>query len=289
MNIHENVATQALTSFFYHEPLWKKEILFNFLLKPFNLSLTDIKDVKTQDNLKETIPDFSIITNNGKKIRYEIKINNADLTLSEKKTNTRDAYLICKDYSHYDDIPPLLKKEKKILYWEDLFEIIDKLGATKEFARFDLVREYMKVPDFTLLFSIHEVAMFYSPKTVSAVYSMTKKLLGLFDYFLETNNKDYEKTGEENDEIGIGYFFGEKKNQKRAFFIGLAPSVENQDYYYAIELQIEDNMKTEGWYIEGEYAYFPLDKELLTKYDSDEEKLKQEFNKNVVSVINSIK
>jgi hypothetical protein len=48
-------------------------------------------------------------------------------------------------------------------------------------------------------------------------------------------------------------------------------------------------MKTEGWYIEGKYAYFPLDKELLTKYDSDEEKLKQEFNKNVVSVINSIK
>ena len=55
MNIHENVATQALTSFFYHEALWKKEILFNFLLQPFDLKLADVKDVITQDNLKETL------------------------------------------------------------------------------------------------------------------------------------------------------------------------------------------------------------------------------------------
>lgn len=85
MNIHENVATQALTSFFYREALWKKEILFNFLLQPFDLKLADVKDVITQDNLKETIPDFTIVTNTGKRICYEVKINDAELTLSERK------------------------------------------------------------------------------------------------------------------------------------------------------------------------------------------------------------
>ena len=86
MNIYENVATQALTSFFYHEALWKKEILFNFLLQPFNLKVTDIKDVITQDNLKDTIPDFTIITSDGTRICYEVKINDADLTSSERKS-----------------------------------------------------------------------------------------------------------------------------------------------------------------------------------------------------------
>ena len=288
MNIHENVATQAITSFFYQEPLWKKEIIFDFLLEPFNLKFTDIKDVKTQDNLKETIPDFSIITNDGKKIRYEIKINDADLTTSERKINTRDAYLICREYRHIDDIPSLLKKDKRILYWEDLFEKIDKLGATKEFARLDLVREYIKVPEYSLLFLRHEVAMFYSPETVSAVYSMTKKLLGLIDNFLNSYSKDYVKTSDEIDENGIGYFFAEKRNKKRAFFIGLAPTVPNKDYYYSLELRVDDNMKKDGWYIDGDYAFFPLDKEILTKYES-EEKLQEEFNKNVISVLNSIK
>ena len=67
MTLYENVATEAIASFFYHEPLWKKEILFNFLLGPFDLKFYDIIDVSTQDNLKGTIPDFTIKTENEKK------------------------------------------------------------------------------------------------------------------------------------------------------------------------------------------------------------------------------
>lgn len=69
MNIYENLATQAITSFFYNEALWKKEIVFDFLLKPFNLQLSDIAEVKAQDNLKETVPDFTIVTKDAKTLR----------------------------------------------------------------------------------------------------------------------------------------------------------------------------------------------------------------------------
>lgn len=84
MNIYENAATEAIASFFYQEPLWKKEILFNFLLKPFGLTVNDIKEVKTQDYLKGTIPDFKIITEKDE-IKFEVKINNTRLTSSEMK------------------------------------------------------------------------------------------------------------------------------------------------------------------------------------------------------------
>lgn len=293
MNIHENVATQALTSFFYHEALWKKELLYNFLLKPFNLTLQDIKDVITQDNLKETIPDFTIITNTGQRICYEVKINNADLTQSERRKNTREAYLICRNYIHLEEIPIL---KDKILFWDDFFELIDKLGATKEFARFDLVREYIKIPYYSLLLTPHEVAMFYTPETIFAVYNMSEKIMKLCESFLDSNSKDfsYEKRTDkmlknsQNNQYGIGYYFSEKKKQKRKFFIGLSPAVKNKDYYFSIALQIDECMTKTNWYIEDEYAYFPLDKEILTKYDTDE-KLQEEFNNNVFSVINSIK
>ncbi|MBP3709518.1 MAG: hypothetical protein J6I73_03815 [Treponema sp.] len=109
MNIYENVAPQAITSFFYNEPLWKKEILFNFLLKPFNLQLSDIIEVKTQDNLKETIPDFIIVTKKTN-LRCEVKTYNSGLTYSEHGTNSRDAYLVRKDYYYLEDIP--LNKDK---------------------------------------------------------------------------------------------------------------------------------------------------------------------------------
>lgn len=293
MNIYENVATQALTSFFYHEALWKKEILFNFLLQPFNLKVTDIKDVITQDNLKDTIPDFTIITSDGTRICYEVKINDADLTSSERKSNTRDAYLICRKYSHIEEIP--INKDK-ILFWDDLFELIDKIGATKEFARFDLVREYIKIPFYSLLLTPHEVAMFYSPDTIFAVYSLSEKLLELCESFLDkySDYYTYEKRtdkmtkGSENNQWGIGYYFSETKNKKRNFFIGLSPYVKNKEYYYSLALQIEETMQTNNWYVEDEYAFFPLDKEILAKCKTDEE-LQETFNKNVLNTIKTIK
>ena len=293
MNIHENVATQALTSFFYHEALWKKEILFNFLLQPFDLKLADVKDVITQDNLKETIPDFTIVTNTGKRICYEVKINDAELTLSERKKDSRDAYLVCRNYNHLEEIP--ISKDK-ILFWDDLFELIDKIGATKEFARFDLVREYIKIPFYSLLLTPHEVAMFYSPDTIYAVYSLSEKLLKLCESFLDKYSIDYtyEKRtdkmtkGSENNQWGIGYYFSERKNKKRNFFIGLSPCVNNKNYYYSIALQIEETRQTTNWYVEDEYAFFSLDKEILAKCKTDEE-LQEAFNKNVLDTINSIK
>lgn len=273
MNIYENLATQAITSFFYNEALWKKEIVFDFLLKPFSLQLSDIAEVKAQDNLKETIPDFSIITKDAKILRYEVKINNSELTTSELEKNTRDAYLIRKNYYFIAEIP--IPKDK-ILFWEDLFETIDKKGATKDFAYFDLIREYMCEDIHTLLFTPHEVAMLYSPDTIIAVYEMKEKLLEICKKFLDANvtKYEYKKTPDDN-KYGIGYYFKKKGEEKYDLFIGLSLYTEK---YYSI-----------AKYISGDtWDYFELDKEILAKCNSEEE-LQQEFNKNIEDVMLKIK
>lgn len=275
MNIYENVATQAITSFFYNETLWKKKILFDFLLKPFGLKFEDIENVLTQDHLGETIPDFTIITH-SKNIRFEVKINDADLTPSEQKNNTRDAYLIRKNYFYIGKIPKSIPKDK-ILFWEDFFELIDKWGATKEFARLDLIREYMKTPYYSLLLTPHEVAMFYSPETISAVFSMSEKILKLCENFLLLHENIYALVSEEKDSAGIGYYFSEKTGMQRNFFIGLDLTLSHD--IFTISLQTSTNQYDE---------YHPLDREILTKFDSDE-KMQEEFNKNIMQVLESIK
>ena len=273
MNIYENLATQAITSFFYNEALWKKEIVFDFLLKPFNLQLSDIAEVKAQDNLKETVPDFTIVTKDAKTLRYEVKTNNSGLTISELEQNTRDAYLIRKNYYSLTEIP--IPKDK-ILFWEDLFESIDKKGATKDFARFDLIREYMCEDIHTLLFTPHEVAMLYSPDTIIAVYEMKEKLLKICRKFLDVNvtKYEYKKTPDDN-EYGIGYYFKKKGELKYDLFIGLSPHAEK---YYSIAKYISDDT----------WDCFDLDKEILAKCNTEEE-LQQEFNKNVEDVMLKIK
>lgn len=277
MNIYENLATQAIISFFYNEALWKKEIVFDFLLKPFNLQLSDIAEVKAQDNLKETVPDFTIVTKDAKSLRYEVKINNSGLTISEYDKDTRDAYLIKKNYSFRKKI---LIPEDKILFWEDLFETIDKKGATTDFARFDLIREYMcediHTLLFTPLFTPHEVAMLYSPDTIIAVYEMKEKLLEICRKFLDANvtKYEYKKTPDDN-KYGIGYYFKKKGAPEYDLFIGLSLYAEK---YYSI-----------AKYISGDtWDYFELDKEILAKCKTKEE-LQQEFNKNVEDVMLKIK
>ena len=288
MNIYENLATQALTSFFYNEPLWKKEILFDFLLEPFSLKLADILGIKTQDNLKETIPDFTVITNNNKRYRYEVKINNSALTASELEEGTRDAYLIRKTYYYKSSIP----SSNKILYWEDLFEKIDKLEATKDFARLDLIREYMREEKHTILLTPHEVAMLYSPETIIAVYRMKEKVLSLCKNYLDldSNKSRFEYKRTQDDENGIGLYFN-RKGYDEDLFIGLSPSivlfpsVYEKQKYFSIAKYIEGSGINERWDL------FELDKEILAKCSSDssDEKLQEEFNKNVDEVMEKIK
>ena len=289
MTIYENVATEAIASFFYHEPIWKKEILFNFLLKPFDLNVNDINDVVTQEKLNGTTPDFTIITKDNKRFRYEVKINHDDLTPSERRKDSRDVYLIRKNYSHYDEIPfSKNEKGKKILYWEDLFEIIDKLGATKDFSRLDLVREYMHEEVHTLLLTPYEVAMLYSPETVAAVYTLSNKILSLCKAFLDSHSKDYEYneckrqdfTNPEQDELGIGYYFKEKKGKKRDLFIGLDLTTPETAWSIGIN-------QPDGSYKNDIYT---LDKEILAKCSSSgtDEKLQEEFNKNAEEVMKRI-
>ena len=273
MNLYENLATQAITSFFYQEPVWKKEVLYDFLLSPFKLSTFDIVEVKTQDHFKESIPDFTIITKDGKRIRYEVKINNSGLIFSEQKENTRDAYLIRKNYYFRNEIPIA---PDKILFWEDLFELIDQKGATKDFERFCMIPEYMHEDIHTLLLTPHEVAMLYSKDTIIAVYGMKEKVKKLCENFLDNNEFRYRKGNPQDDENGIGYYFDEKDGEKREFFIGLSP---HEDKFFSVAKRIEG--ANDSW------DFFELDKEILAKCTTDD-KLQEEFNKNVEDVIGKI-
>lgn len=272
MNIYENIATQSITSFFYNESLWKKEILFNFLLKPFNLQLSDIIEIKAQDNLKETIPDFTIVTSKST-LRYEVKTNNSGLTYSEHKTNSRDAYLIRKHYCYLKDIPV---NNDKILFWEDLFKIIDKKGAASDFARLNLIREYMHEDINTLLLTPHEVAMLYSPETIVAIYRMKEKIKTLCENFLNSKESKFKIGHFQDDAYGIGYYFDEKVGKKRSFFVGLSPSEKE---YFSVAKLIDG--ANDSW------DFYELDKEILAKCNSDEE-IQEEFNKNVEDVMKAI-
>ena len=136
----------------------------------------------------------------------------------------------------------------------------------------------------TLLLTPHEVAMFYTPETVKAVYTMSNKILSLCKSFLESHSKDYDFKEQDNqiltnpqqDEQGIGQFFTEKKGEKREFFIGLDLLVPEKAW--SIGLNIAPNV----------YQNFELDKEILTKCNSDD-KIQEEFNRNVEEVIKKIK
>ena len=284
MNLYENAATQAIASFFHREPLWKKEMLFNFLLAPFGLKLEDIKDVVTQNSLRGTIPDFTIKTSK-RDFHFEVKINDVALTPSEREESTRDAFLVRKKYAHLSEIP----KSAEILYWEDLFSCIDKQGATKEFSRLVLVREYMRDQEHTLLFTPYEVAMFYSPDTIAAVYTMSEKLLKLCRNFLDTlDSKAYESDGELQNQWGIGCYFNGIRGRKREFFVGISPMVP-KEYSFSVALKLDesDKGKHEDWYTDAEWAYFPLDREILAKNTSEAE-LQASFNANVEEVLKSI-
>ncbi len=204
MNLYENVATQAIATFFHREPLWKKEILFNFLLAPFDKKFENIKEVVTQNNLQATIPDFTIKTVD-QDIHFEVKISDATLTSAEKQSGSLDAFLVRKHYAYLEEVKRIPIPENKILFWEDLFEIIDKQGATNEFARLVLVREYMRDGEHTLSLTPHEVAMFYSPNTIAAVYTMSEKVLELCNQFLNSLDSNAYKIGkEQQDQVGNG-------------------------------------------------------------------------------------
>ena len=284
MNLYENAATQAIATFFHREPLWKKEILFNFLLEPFGLKLENIKDVVTQNSLQGTIPDFTIKTSN-RDIHFEVKINDTTLTPSEREEATRDAFLVRENYAHLSEIP----KGTKILYWENLFRCIDKQGATKEFARLVLVREYMRDGEHTHLLSPHEVAMFYSPDTIAAVYTMSEKVLDLCDQFLNTLNPNaYSRGAQQQNQWGIGCYFNGILGRKREFFVGISPRVP-KEYSFSVALKLDGRCKNkyEDWYTDGEWAYFPLDREILARNHSEEE-LKKQFNEEVKKVLDGI-
>ncbi|GEM_PF-6637751 len=204
MTIYENTATLVLQNYLspvgnIEEAGWKGEVLFNFLIKPFNsefskddfpdhytrqpswcrypprddrFSYGDVSEVLTQEQLTGTVPDLTIRLKNGRSIRYEIKINDAELTGSESTENTRDAFLILKKYRYEKQIPESAKK----LYWEDLFREISEHGGLRSFEALDIVRRHLGIREQTLTLSRMEVAKMYKRNDVIAVFDMIRKL-----------------------------------------------------------------------------------------------------------------
>lgn len=275
-------------TFYNKEPKWKKEILFNFLLAPFGLKVEDIIEVNTQEKLKGTIPDFNIVTKTNQ-IRYEVKIDNQKLTELEQNKKNRDAFLIRRNYQFESDIP----KGLKILYWEDLFKLIDEQGAFNDFERLNLVREYMELDEqYTLSLKPLEVAMLYSVDVIHAVYTISDKVKRLCKSFLDDYSDKYTDINEcPFDDGGIGYYFKEAKKKGREFFIGIDLTKDiDKKCSFSLELLDCKECPENAFHFRADVciAYYPLEKTLLCKeYNSDED-LQKAFNDHVLEVLSTI-
>ena len=131
--------------------------------------------------------------------------------------------------------------------------------------------------------------MLYSPETIFAVYTMSEKVLKLCSEFVLSLNADcYQKGTDQQNEFGIGYYFSEKAGQQREFFVGISPAVPNE-YSFSVALKLNNNRGNLNakWYTDEQWAYFPLDKEILA-LDISEQELQRRFNDNVNKVIETI-
>lgn len=153
MTLYENVATSTLINLFNspNREEYKTKIIYDFLLKKFNKSFEDISSVEEQASNNTSIPDFVINLNDKTSLRYEVKINNASLTESEKNKNERDVFLIPSNYKHEDKIP----KSNKIIYWEDLFDELDNQDIVID--GLDKVRNIINYPKQNLVGKTWEV------------------------------------------------------------------------------------------------------------------------------------
>ena len=155
MTLYENVATSTLINLFNspNREEYKTKIIYDFLLKEFNKSFENISSVEEQTSNKSntSIPDFVINLNDETSLRYEVKINDAALTESEKKKNERDVFLIPSNYKHKNDIP----KSNKIIYWEDLFDELDAQDIVID--GLDKVRNIINYPKQNLIAKTWEV------------------------------------------------------------------------------------------------------------------------------------
>lgn len=155
MTLYENVATSTLINLFNspNREEHKTKIIYDFLLKEFNKSFENISSVEEQTSNKSntSIPDFVINLNDETSLRYEVKINDAALTESEKKKNERDVFLIPSNYKHKNDIP----KSNKIIYWEDLFDELDAQDIVID--GLDKVRNIINYPKQNLIAKTWEV------------------------------------------------------------------------------------------------------------------------------------
>ena len=214
MTIYENLATETIVSIFKTSAYWKKEIVFNFLLRPFDKNIDDVSDVTSQETLKNTKPDFTIHLNDEKtKIHFEVKINNDGLTEYEKKEGTRDAFLVKSDYYYTEYITN--KLIMPILTWEDFFDEIDKKEAMPHFEELRLLRN--------CLFGTNKnLDMEFLTQFLYSKESVKEELRGIFNELFNLIKKENVKLEDDitstyyglylsqnNQSISLGYEFGD--------------------------------------------------------------------------------
>lgn len=155
MTLYENVATSTLINLFNspNREEYKTKIIYDFLLKKSGKEFGNISSVEEQasNDSNTSIPDFVINFNDNSSLRYEVKINNASLTESEKKKKERDVFLIPSNYKYTKDIPI----NNIIIYWEDLFDELDNQDIVID--GLDKVRNIINYPKQNLVGKTWEV------------------------------------------------------------------------------------------------------------------------------------
>lgn len=246
----------------------------------FKKNLTEALKI-SEKTFSETGDEFGYYWENGKhfmgisyfKDNFEEKYVLGYFILEDKKNTElgkKDFYFL--DGWYFIPIQPN-KKQKSI---NDLSRIKDKKYLMK--INVDLLNKKLK--DFSI-------------DNQSDCFYLLELLKNLYEDFLEKEINLYEKTdwygnGYQNDEYGIGYYFKERKNKKRTFFIGISPQYINEKYWFSIAVQFKKGNKPKTDMVQEDWAFFPLDIERLSKCKSEEE-LQEKFNKNLAAAIKNIK
>lgn len=156
MTVYENVATSTIVNLFNstNREEFKTQEVFKFLLKPFGkeFKYADIQAVGEQKatSKNSSIPDFYIEFGNCTKT-YEVKINDAKLTKSERIKENRDVFLIPYNYKYKEDAA---ETGAKIIYWEDLFDKLDEKDIIID--GLDKIRQILRYPKINIAAKIWE-------------------------------------------------------------------------------------------------------------------------------------
>lgn len=198
-------------------------------------------------------------------------------------------YILSLDITENTQNTELGKEEFDFYFLEGWYFIpLKKLNNKQFFTVEDLKRlfseKYTKKLDLSLIDNLNQL----DAESQNSALLINDLLRDSFESIFE-ESKDYELGDYQNNEYGIGYYFDEKRNKKRKFFIGLNPILDDKSYWFSVAVDLNTVKPKDEWYFDSDkkYAYFKIIKDNLVKCKNKKE-LRENLKNEIQRIINSI-